>query len=195
MSVTGISSSDMSQYLDPSSLQSNFQNFQKKFQQLGQDLQSGNLSQAQTDFAALQPQGAPPVASSNGQTSSNSVADAFKQLSQDLQSGNLSAAQQDFATVQQDLQQQFSGAGAASGHHHHHHHHDDSSQGSSSSQNPIDQLLSQLGQALQSGNLSAAQSGYSSLLQEFQQFGALASSSTSSTTSATTSTNPLNVSV
>jgi outer membrane protein assembly factor BamD (BamD/ComL family) len=158
-----------------------FPNFQKEFQQLGQDLQSGNLSQAQADFQALESP-VQPVPSTNTQSSTNSLSSAMSQLSQDLQSGNLSAAQQDYATVQQDLQQQFSGA--VSGHHHHHHH--ASSSQESASQNPLNQLFSQLGQALQSGNLSAAQSAYASLQQEFQQLGASSPSSTSSCSSSST---------
>jgi len=180
MSVSGIASS-IFQFLNPSSAQSNYQNFQKEFQQLGQDLQSGNLSQAQADFAALQPP-VQPASSNSTQSSTNSLSSAMSQLSQDLQSGNLSAAQQDYATVKQDLQQQFSGS--VSGHHHHHHHRPSSSQ-DSSSQNPLSQLFSQLGQALQSGNLSVAQSAYTSLQQEFQQLGA---SSTSPSSSPSTTT-------
>jgi outer membrane protein assembly factor BamD (BamD/ComL family) len=186
MSVSGIANS-IFQFLNPSSAQSNFQNFQKEFAQLGQDLQSGNLSQAQSDFQALQSP-AQPVSSTNTQSSTSSLSSAMSQLSQDLQSGNLSAAQQDYATVKQDLQQQFSGS--VSGHHHHHHH--ASSSQDSSSQDPFSQLFSQLGQALQSGNLSAAQSAYTSLQQDLQQLGAPAPASTSSSSSP--STNSVNLS-
>ena len=183
MSVSGIASSSIFQFLNPSSAQSNLQ---KEFQQLGQDLQSGNLSQAQSDFQALESP-VQPVSSTNTQSSTNSLSSAMSQLSQDLQSGNLSAAKQDYSTVQQDLQQQLSGAGSASGHHHHHHH--ASSSQDSSSQNPLNQLFSQLGQALQSGNLSAAQSAYTSLQQDFQQLGASSSSSSPSSTSSRSSVN------
>jgi outer membrane protein assembly factor BamD (BamD/ComL family) len=68
---------------------------------VGQDLQSGNLSQAQSDFDAIQPNNVPGLSSSS---SSNDLASAFNQLATDLKSGKLSAAQQDYATVQQDLQ-------------------------------------------------------------------------------------------
>jgi hypothetical protein len=158
MSVTGILGSSILQYLgSASSAQTNYQNFQNEFQQLGQALSSGNLSAAQADFAALQPQGA-----SSTQNSTSPLATAMKQLATDLQSGNLTSAQQDYSTVKQDLQQ-------TSGEHFHHHHHGGSSQ--SSSQNRINQLFSQLGQALQAGNVSAAQSAYSSLQQDFQLLG------------------------
>lgn len=87
---------------------------------------------------------------------------AFAQLAKDLQSGNLSAAQQDFTAIQQAMQS----ASAAHGHHHHHH---SESSSESSSDNPISQLFSQLGQDLQSGNLTAAQQDFTSLQQQFQQ--------------------------
>jgi hypothetical protein len=68
---------------------------------VGQDLQSGNLSQAQSDFDAIQPNNVPGLSSSS---STNDLASAFNQLATDLKTGKLSAAQQDYATVQQDLQ-------------------------------------------------------------------------------------------
>jgi outer membrane protein assembly factor BamD (BamD/ComL family) len=157
MSIAGISSSTL---FDSSALniQSRIQRFQHNYQQLGQDLQSGNLSAAQSDCTALQQSGLQSSSTSQPQTS-NPLAQDFSQLSQDLGTGNLSASQQDFAKLQQDLQ------GAAPRAHHHHHHENDAAA------NPISQLFTQLGQALQSGNLSNAQQAYSTLLQDFQQFG------------------------
>jgi outer membrane protein assembly factor BamD (BamD/ComL family) len=151
MSVSGISSSNFLNY-NAQIVQTNMQQFRQEFQQLGQDLQSGNLSAAQTDLAALQQVG--PQANSTSSTQSNNpIAQAFNQLSQDLRSGNLSAAQQDYATVRQDFQNQ-----ATQVHHHHHH-------GGSA----VTQLLQQLGQDLQSGNVTAAQQAYNTLLQDFPQ--------------------------
>src|SRR5208337_2215881 len=142
MSVSGISSS----LYNTQSVQNNFQQFQQTFQQLGKDLQSGNLSAAQSDFATLQKL-SPQSGSTSSSQSDNPVAQAFSQLSTDLQSGNLSAAQQDYTTIQQAMQSQ-----ATQGHHHHHH------GGGSSEASEISQLLDQLGTALQSGDLSTAQS-------------------------------------
>lgn len=102
MSVSGILSSSLSSY-NVQNLQSNRQQFQQEFQQLGQDLQSGNLSAAQTDFATLQQKS--PQASSSSQ-STNSITQAFNQLGTDLQAGNTTAAQQDYANIQQDAQSQ-----------------------------------------------------------------------------------------
>jgi outer membrane protein assembly factor BamD (BamD/ComL family) len=133
---------------------SQWQQFQQDFKQLGKDLQSGNLSAAQSDFAAIQSD-LPQTSSTATSTSQNSnpIAQAFNQLSQDLKSGNLRAAQQDYSTIQQDFQNQ-----ASQTHHHHHHHHFGGSQDSQASQ-----LFDQLGQDLQSGNLSGAQSDFNSL--------------------------------
>jgi len=170
MSVSSISSSSLSNY-DTQSVQNTMQQLQQEFQQLGQDLHSGNLPAAQADFVTLsQSLAIPPVFvgptalgqqtnSTSSSQSNNPIAQAFNQLSQDLQSGNVSAAQQDYSTIQQDFQSQ-----AGKTHHHHHH------GGGGSGESAMSQLLSQLGQALQSGNLSAAQQAYSTLQQDFQQF-------------------------
>ncbi len=56
MSVAGISSSNLFDF-NTQSVQNRKQQFQQEFQQLGQDLQSGNLSAAQTDFATIQQSG------------------------------------------------------------------------------------------------------------------------------------------
>jgi len=171
MSVSGISGSSFFQGYNTGSVQSKFQQFQQEFQQLGQDLQSGNLSQAQSDFATLQ-QNAPSTSSAT--SSSNPIVQAFNQLSQNLQAGNLSAAQTDYSNIQQDLQQK--AAQGAQGHHHHHHSMPTESSQNSPTSDPgsaIDQAFGLLGQDLQTGNLQAAQQAYATLQQDFQQFAAL----------------------
>jgi len=154
MSVSGISSTNFLNY-NTQNIQARMQQFRQEFQQLGQDLQSGNLSAAQTDFTALQQIEPQSISSSSTQTN-NPLAQAFNQLSQDLKTGNLSAAQQDYTTLQQDFQNQ-------SGRVHHHHHHG----GGGGGQSEMTQLLQQLGQDLQRGSLSAAQQAYSTLMQDF----------------------------
>jgi outer membrane protein assembly factor BamD (BamD/ComL family) len=166
MSVAGISSSSWWNY-ENQSVQNRFQQFQQEFQQLGQDLQSGNLSAAQQDFATLQQLG-PQNSSTQSAQSNNPIAQAFQQLAQDLQSGNLSAAQQDYTQIQQDFQNQAAAQNQTTeGHYGHHHHH----HGGGGESSEINQLFSQLGQALQSGNLSTAQQTYNALLQDLQQWG------------------------
>jgi hypothetical protein len=157
MSVSGISSGNFLDY-NTQTIQARMQQFRQEFQQLGQDLQSGNLSAAQADFASLQQVG--PQANSTSSAQSNTpIAQAFNQLSQDLKSGNLSAAQQEYATIQQDFQNPASRA-------HHHHHH-----GGGNGESAVTQLVEQLGQDLQSGNVSAAQQAYNTLMQDFPQVG------------------------
>jgi outer membrane protein assembly factor BamD (BamD/ComL family) len=178
MSVSGISASSFFAGLHSTAVQNKFQQIQKGFQQLGQDLQSGNLSQAQNDFSALQPllpsqqQNAATSTQSTTQSSSP-VSQTFAQLAQDLKTGNLSAAQSDFATLQQDFRQ-----GAVTGHRHHHLHAENSQ--STAQQTGPATLFGDLGQELQTGNLTAAQQTYSALQQDFLQFtGGNGSSATS----------------
>ena len=163
MSVSGISSTSL---YSTQSTQSNFQQIQQAFKQLGQDLQSGNLSAAQSDFASLQklvPQWSAATSSTSSSQSSSPIAQAFSQLAKDLQSGNLSAAQQDFATIQQDFQNWATQSQTQSPQGHHHHH------GGGNGSSEISQLLDQLGTALQSGNLSTAQSAFTTLQQALTQ--------------------------
>jgi outer membrane protein assembly factor BamD (BamD/ComL family) len=162
VSISGIPSSSLLNY-SIQNVQTNMKQIQQEFQQLGQDLQSGNLSAAQSDFATLQ-QLTPQNNSTLSAQSNSPIAQAFEQLSQDLQSGNLSAAQQDYSTIQQDFQN----LGVQMYGRHHHRAGGGGSQ-TSSQTNPMSQLFEQLGQALQSGNLSTAQQVFSSLQQEFQQ--------------------------
>jgi ribosomal protein S20 len=206
MSIIGILSSNLFSSGAAQNTQSSqnnpsvFQQIKTEFQQLGQDLQTGNLTQAQSDFATLSQNlsaasqnGAP---NNNSATGASAVAKAFAQLGQDLQSGNLQGAQQDFTTVQQDLQQISSQL--AGGHHGHHHHRVESSQSSDSSfqqTNPISQAFSTLAQDLQAGNLSGAQSAFSALQNDLQQIGGFltAGSNGNSSTAVPSSTGNLNV--
>jgi outer membrane protein assembly factor BamD (BamD/ComL family) len=165
----------------PQNTSSNFQAIKTEFEQLGQDLQSGNLTQAQQDFSALS-QNIPSAA----QSSSNPALQAFTQLWHDLQTGNLQAAQKDYTTIQQDTLQQNSGQ--VHGHHGHHHYQPQGSQSSSSQEsNPLAQAFGTLAADLQAGNLSGAQSAYTTLASELQQIGASLSGVSSGTGSAAAS--------
>jgi outer membrane protein assembly factor BamD (BamD/ComL family) len=186
---------------------STFQQIKTEFQQLGQDLQSGNVSAAQSDFTTLSknlstlfqtPAATTTATATATNPSASPLATAFAQLGQDLQSGNLQAAQQDYSTVQQDAQQQ-SASQQVSGHDGHHRHHTESSQSSSSSSsqqtNPINQAYSALAQDLQAGNLSGAQSAFSALQNDLQQIGGFLPAGSNSATGAAapSSTGNLNV--
>jgi outer membrane protein assembly factor BamD (BamD/ComL family) len=155
MSIAGILSSSLFRS-SSQSVHNRMQQFRQDFQKLGQDLQTGNLTGAQADFAAFQKDG--PQSSSATQTS-NPIAQGLQQLSTDLQSGNLTAAQQDYSNLQQDFQNQAAQRP-------HHHHHSSGSQDNSA----ISQLFSQIGQDLQSGDLSSAQQAYTTLQQDLQQY-------------------------
>lgn len=188
MSVSAISSALASD------LSTNFQKQQQEFKQLGQDLQSGNLSAAQQDFVTLQQDlqqtgststtSATSTASTSAAQSSESISQLFQQLGEDLQSGNLSGAQQDFQSLQTDLQNLVSGQSqsgeAVHGHHHHH--------GGGGDSSDIGQLFDQLSQSLQSGDLSSAQSAFSSL-----QTALGLSSSNSGQSSSTASTSGISI--
>src|SRR5882724_1992377 len=190
MSVSGVSSSDPFQTSVAQAAQTKFQQIQSQFRKLGQDLKSGNLAQAQSDFATLT-QGLPSRQQSTAAattatagattTPTDTLAKAFQTLGQDLQAGNLSAAQADFATIQQDVQQK---SGQPQGHHHHHH-----GGGGQQPTNTLQQDFGTLGQALQSGSLTSAQQAYATLQADFQQqFPNLSTTSGSTSAASSTST-------
>ena len=206
MSVTGIASNLLFQAFAAGSAkktQGGFAQIQSEFQELGQDLQAGNLTQAQQDFAAIaknfpgaaQPQISTPTTPANATTStttgatSNSPSQAFSTLSQALQSGNLSAAQTAFVTLEQDLSQ---GGGKQV---HFHHHQQGGGDGQNGQTSPIAQAFDSLLQAVQGGNLSAAQSAYATMQQDLS-IGPLASFGASDSTNAgSTFGSTLNVTV
>jgi len=139
MSVSGIlASSTLSQTWQ--NWQAQAQKVQTEFQQLGRDLQSGNLIQAQSDFSALSQNVSSRLQSNNslpqtlsllgsthhhchytgiGSSGSPSSTEStllqqFSGLGSALQAGNLAAAQAAYATLQQDLAQLGWTAGTAS---------------------------------------------------------------------------------
>jgi predicted lipoprotein len=145
-------------------LQSQYQQVHSQFKQLGQDLQAGNLTKAQSDFVTLS------QAATSQLGSSGPMAQALSKVGSALQSGDLSAAQQAFTALAKV------GASAVS-----HHSHVPPMTGK------LTQGLDQLGQALQSGDLSAAQQAFTSLQQAWRQVsGADLSPSTSATQTAST---------
>lgn len=179
---------------------STFQQIKSEFQQLGQDLTSGNLTQAQSDFTTLSQNLSSVIKSEatapNAATGNNPAVQAFAQLGQDLQSGNLQGAQLDFTNLQQDVQQ--NSGQQVGGHHGHHHHRAENSQSSSSSSSPqssINQAFSALSQDLQAGNLSGAQSAFAALSNDLQQIGGFVTSGSNGASSAPapSSTGSLNV--
>ena len=147
MSIAAIGCAGLSQV---SNIQRNYQQVRNEFKQLGQDLQSGNLTQAQTDFVTLSQS----VSAQYG--SSSPVAKTLNTIGQALQSGDLSAAQQAFSSLPAGL------SGSSNGQVHHY---------GGGMHSKFQSLLDQLGQALQSGNLSAAEQAFSAVQQTWQQVG------------------------
>lgn len=170
MSIASIASSTL-MHFSGQAVQSNRQKWQQGLQQLGQDIQSGNLSAAQSDSASLQ-QLAPQISSASSTQSNSSIAQEFSQLGTDPQAGNTTAAQQDYQQMQQQMQQVSPTSAGATYHHHHH--------GGSGGGQELPQLLQQLGQALQSGNLTAAQQAYTVLQQQLQTMGDASTTASSS---------------
>jgi hypothetical protein len=167
MSIPSISASTNTYQAQQTSGQNNLKQIRQEFQDLASALQSSDLKGAQNAFADLQQ--LMPNSSASNQTQ-NAFATDLNALGQALQSGNVSDAQADFTKLQQDAQ-------SVQGHHHHHHHNpsvsaqsttgiqtDNGQQGGS--QNPLSTDLNAVGQALQSGDLSDAQSAFAKLQQD-----------------------------
>lgn len=134
----------------------------QQFQQLGQDLQSGKLTAAQSDFAALQQEASPLTTTSTAAQSTpahDPVTQALDQLHTQLQSGDLAGTTQK-PVANTPIAQEPSPAPGAHGHGHHHH----APEGPADPTTPGSGGFEQLGQALQSSNLSAAQQAYNAVL-------------------------------
>jgi hypothetical protein len=158
MSIASVASNPISGFSVNSSANSSKQSqLREQFQQLGQDLQAGNLSAAQGDFASLQ-QEASPAGGSSSTPANDPVTQALNQLQTDLQTGDLvGAAPKPVGGA--PIAVQIPHTPSLHGHTPHPVGLEDpTSPGSGTS-------LEQLGQALQSNNLSAAQQAYNSVLQ------------------------------
>jgi hypothetical protein len=147
MSIAGIASTAFAQLAN---VQHNYQKVQSEFKQLGQDLQAGNLTQAQTDFVSL----------------SQSL--ATNQQTGAVTSAGTSPTTPPTSVGPNAVNQPGQANSAAASHHRIH----------------FRQALSQLGQALQAGNLSVAQQAFATMEQIWQQFGSSAVASTPATQSA-----------
>lgn len=74
--------------------------FKQDFQQLGQDIRSGDLSGAQALFTHIPKPGHRQSSSQEG----TPIEQEFSKLGQDLQSGHLAAAQQDYPQIQNRIE-------------------------------------------------------------------------------------------
>jgi iron uptake system EfeUOB component EfeO/EfeM len=159
MTISGISSATNPYQTYQTYGQNNFAQFQQDLQTVGSALQSGDLAGAKKAFADLQQ--LMPNSSTSNQTQ-NAFTTDLNAVGQALQSGSVSDAQAAYGKLQQDMQ-------SVQGHHHHHHH-KASSTSQSSDQNPLTTDFQTLAQALQSGDLSGAQTAFAQLQQDFQAY-------------------------
>jgi hypothetical protein len=210
MSISGVSSST-------NAYQSQFQQITKDFSALKTDLASGDLTTAQQAYTTLT-QDLRDVRQAQGiQQATSRVNTDLAAVGNALQSGDLAGAQSAFATLTQDLQdpQQTQSQGTQQTYgRHHHHHHGGSSQaastssptastssqtasGSSQTASTLSTDLAAVGSALQSGDLTGAQSAFTTLMQDLENSSAQNTAGTSgnSTLSLSVSFISINISV
>jgi hypothetical protein len=157
MTVSGISNGLITIGSSNPSVHNNLRQFQQEFQKLGSDLQSGNQTAAQQDYATMHS-----LAGEGGSysASSNPLVQQFNQLGKDLVSGNVSGAEQDYGNLKQNFQQ-------IDKEHNNH-------------QFPVQDPVGGVQSELSTGS-SVAQAMYASLLQSFGSAEALTPSLLSST--------------
>ena len=147
------------------SVQQNSQQVRSEFRQLGEDLQAGNLTQAQGDLVTLSRD------ASSQFGSHSSIMKALDVIGQALQSGNVTAAQQAYSSLPIALV-----GPTAVGH------------GQIGlMQGRFQTGLNHLGQMLQSGNLPAAQEAFAAVQQLWSQMTPVAALPTSSAVGSTAS--------
>jgi len=168
MSTSAITSSDPS-----SSAQDSVQLIQQELQQVGQDLQAGNMSAAESDFVSLE--SSVSKVGGAGSQISGTIHQEFSQLAADLQSGHLSTSDVAYAKIGQSLQAKAApthqGTKAQASPHTHH--------AGVAGSSELTQLTHTLGAALKSGTLSTAQQTYDTLQSDLAQMSSDSSPSTS----------------
>jgi hypothetical protein len=113
--MAGLSISSLNNnYYSPIYAQSTSSAAQTDLNNLGQALQSGNLSAAQSAFTAFQKTYQSQNPATQSASTLNPVTTDLTNLATALNSGNLTTAQSVYKQLQQDMQAQI-------GHHHHHH--------------------------------------------------------------------------
>src|SRR3981189_3985044 len=95
MGIWGVASTILGRIGSATAQHANTQQFKQGLKQPGQDLQSGNLSQAQSDFSSLQQlllsgQQSSLLGPASGTQSTSPLATAVSQLAPERKSGNLS---------------------------------------------------------------------------------------------------------
>jgi DNA-binding FadR family transcriptional regulator len=165
--------------------QNPFQQLRQDFSQLSSALQSGDLSGAQSAYSSLQKllQSRQNSAATPGSNVPNTIQTDFAALGQALQSGDVNQARSAFSQLRSDLQarrntpiepppgqDQYVPGGSRPG---------------PSLTQQVQQDYARLAGALQSGDLSGAQSAFSNLQQALQSQGAGATQTTATSNSTT----------
>jgi|SRR5580704_450077 hypothetical protein len=153
-----------------------------EFRQLSQDIQAGNLTAAQEDYATLSKSG--PLSNPN---SSNPLVQDLQAVGKALQGGDIQGAQAAFSTFQTAAQQQ--GIQHHRSHGSHHDHGIGTVNDGSQQSDPLAQAFTSLQQTLQSNNLSGAQTAFATIQEDLHQAGfSFGSGSTSGGNTATAAT-------
>ena len=158
MSVSSVSSST-------NNYQTLFQQIKKDFSALQTSLSSDNVTDAQSAYATLMKdlQSVQQTQGGDQTAGSSQVSKDLAAVGAALQSGDISTAQSAFTTLTQDLQKaQQTQDGQQQVYKGHHHHGD----GSQSTDSTVADDLTAVGSALQSGDISTAQSAFATLLQD-----------------------------
>lgn len=169
MSISSISATG-------SAYQNQFQQIKKDFSTLQASLSSGDLTTAQSAYATLT-QDLQQAQAGQQTGASTQISTDLAAVGTALQSGDLTVAQSDFETLTKDLQsaqQSQTGQQVYKGHHHHHH-----GGGSKPADTTLNNDLAAVGTALQSGDITGAQSAFATLMQDLGNSGATGTSSNS----------------
>jgi hypothetical protein len=177
--------------------QTNGSSLRSGIRQLNTDIQAGNLTAAQQDYATLSQSG--PLANKN---STNPMVQDLQAVGTALQSGDLQGAQTAFSTFQSAAQSQVGQtAGAGTVHNSHHEggrHHIGGGDSNTQQTDPLGSAFTLLEQALQSNNLAGAQSAFATIQADLQasgfSFGSASSSGSSSASASAAAAGSLNVS-
>ncbi len=154
------------------------------YTQLASDLQSGNLTGAQSAYSNLQQLVQAASTSSTSSTTPTTVQTDFATLGQDLQAGNLTQSQSAFSQLQSDLDaatQPPPSTQATT----------PTAPTTTPTESPVQQVQQdylQLASALQSGSLTGAQSAFTALEQALQT---QSGTSTTATATSATSNDPI----
>lgn len=201
MSISPLSTNLLSD-LSQQHRQNPFQEIKQDFSQLASALQSGNLTDAQSAYSNIQQLLGGNQNSSNsntGSSGSNPIQNDFAALGQALQSGNLTQAQSAFSQLQTDVQSaqqsRFNGAGPTAPQAQDQYVPTTSQTTTPPTLTPAEQVqqdYTQLASALQSGNLTDAQTAFTALQQALQtQTGSTTTAGATSSTTSTTNSDPI----